>query len=209
MIRAALFDIGGVLTESPFQAFARYETERGLPQDFVRTLNATNPDTNAWARLERSEVSVREFADLYEAEARAAGHEIDALEVLALLGGALRPEMLLAVRRCREAGLVTAALTNNFASSGDRGQGTFGGGELGHLFDRVLESSRLGVRKPDPRFYELACRELEIEPREAVFLDDLGVNLKPARRMGMVTIKVVDAARAIEELEAVVGIPLS
>lgn len=200
MIRAALFDFGGVVTASPFDAFARYERERGLPEGLIRTINATNPDANAWARLERGEVDVERFCELFEAEALALGQLVDAREVLGSLGGEVRPEMVDAVRRCR-ARCRTACLTNNFqVAGGDRP----GPAEALGLFDVVLESSKLGVRKPDRRFYELACEALEVEPHEAVFLDDLGVNLKPARAMGMHTIKVVDPQRAIRELLALV-----
>ena len=204
-IRAALFDFGGVLSSSPFDRFARYETERGLPGGFLRRVNAVDPDTNAWARLERSEIDVDEFRRLYAEESRAAGHEVDGLELLALLGGELRPAMVDAVRRCKEH-LRTGLLTNNvvgpMADADDRLRTVL------PLFDVVVESSKVGVRKPDPRFYELACEALDVAPEEAVFLDDLGVNLKPARAMGMTTIKVDDPDRAIEELESVVGFAL-
>ena len=215
MIRAALFDFGGVILSSPFEAFARYERENQLPEGLIRRLNATNPDANAWARLERSEVDLGQFAELFEEEAREAGHEVDGSAVLALLGGAVRPEMVEALRRCSER-LVTGLLTNNFVSI-DRSHGgavedptgrAAAIAEIMGLFDAVIESSKVGVRKPDPRFYEIACETLGIEPAEAVFLDDLGVNLKPARAMGMTTIKVEDPAAAIAELEQVVGFPL-
>ena len=202
MIRAALFDFGGVILSSPFDAFARYEVDNGLPEGFIRGLNATNPDTNAWARLERSEVQFDEFCDLFEREASEAGGVIEARKVMSLLGGELRPAMVEAVKRCR-ARLKTACLTNNFVMGpGARREG------MDSMFDAVIESSRVGVRKPDPRFYTMACELLEIEPSEAVFLDDLGVNLKPARALGMSTIKVGDPDVALAELEQVVGFPL-
>ena len=207
MIRAVLFDIGGVLFSSPFDAFARYERDNGLPADFIRTLNATNSDTNAWAQLERSAVPFDEFCSLYEAEAHAAGHPIDARAVLACLSGDLRAEMVEAVRRCRAAGYTTAALTNNFVGE-QRPPGGGGMEALADLFDVIIESSVVGVRKPDPAFYALALEKLGIEPSEAVFLDDLGVNLKPARAMGMTTIKVLSADQAIADLESVLGIAL-
>ncbi|MCB1003655.1 MAG: HAD-IA family hydrolase [Acidimicrobiales bacterium] len=210
MIRAALFDFGGVILSSPFEAFAAFERERGLPPDFLRTVNATDPDTNAWALLERSEVTLDEFDARFAAESAALGHEVRGHEVLGLLRGTLRPRMVEAVRRCSER-LVTGLLTNNFVVSDDgahvdREQEM---AEVLALFDAVVESSRVGVRKPDPRFYELACERLSIAPDEAVFLDDLGVNLKPARALGMTTIKVVDPDEALAELEAVVGFPLA
>ena len=207
MIRAALFDFGGVILSSPFEAFASFETERGLPAGFLRTVHATNPDANAWAKLERSEVSLDEFGSLFAAESAALGHEVDGRDVLGLLMGELRPSMVEAVRRCSEQ-LITGLLTNNFVlGDGHVDRETEMGAVLA-LFDQVIESSKVGVRKPDPRFYELACEQLGIEPAEAVFLDDLGVNLKPAKAMGMTTIKVGDPDVAIAELEAIVGFPL-
>ncbi len=215
-ITAALFDFGGVILSSPFEAFADYERANGLPADFIRGLNATNPDDNAWAKMERNEVTIPEFCSLFEAEASAAGHAVDAATILSGLRGQIRPQMVEALRRCG-ARLKTACLTNNFvAPSQDDGLGSerparmdpesFDG--VMDLFDVVVESSKAGCRKPDPRFYEIACEELAIEPAEAVFLDDLGINLKPAAAMGMTTIKVVDPDVAIADLEAVVGFPL-
>lgn len=217
-VKAVIFDVGGVILTSPFEAFARYERDNGLPEGFLRRLNATDPDTNAWARLERSEVSPAEFAELYAAEARSAGSEVDGLAVLALLAGEARPPMVEALRRCHER-LRTALLTNNFVPGSTGGTGPAGGrgrpagtgGALEGLLDHVdvlVESSAVGIRKPDPAIYELVCGELGVDPSEAAFLDDLGVNLKPARALGMTTIKVVDPDVAIAELEQVVGFPL-
>ena len=209
-IRAALFDFGGVVTTSPFESFARYEIEHGLPADFIRTLNATNSDTNAWAQLERSTIDLARFCELYENEARAAGHALVAADVLACLSGDVRTEMITAIKCCK-ARLATGCITNNLASMIEASEGrptwneTFA---LEELFDVVIESSKAGVRKPDPKIYELACEAMKVEPDEVVFLDDLGINLKPAAAMGMTTIKVVDAATAIDGLEAVVGFSL-
>jgi putative hydrolase of the HAD superfamily len=203
VIRAALFDVGGVIITSPFDAFSRYEADHGLPDGFIRKLNSTNPDTNAWAHLERGDVSFDEFCELFESEARSAGGELSARHVMELLSGEMRPAMLEAVRRCHDR-LKTAMVTNNWRAEDEGGRLD----SLLPLFDVVIESSKAGVRKPDPRFYELTCEQLGIEPSEAVFLDDLGINLKPARAMGMTTIKVTDADEAIAELEEVVGFPL-
>jgi len=205
-IRAALFDFGGVVTTSPFESFARYEHDNGLPADFIRTLNATNPDENAWAQLERNTVDVTTFYELYEAEARLGGYEIDASAVLACLSGDIRPAMVTAIRRCKER-LTTGCITNNIASMTEPGREAGWGTAvpLDELFDVVIESSKVGVRKPDPKIYELACEAMQVEPAEVVFLDDLGINLKPAAAIGMTTIKVVDAAAAIDQLEATVG----
>jgi putative hydrolase of the HAD superfamily len=209
-VRAVIFDFGGVILTSPFEAFARYESANGLPDGFLRRLNATDPDTNAWARLERNEVDVDGFAELFEAEARAAGHHVDGRAVLALLSGELRPAMVDALRRCHDR-LKTALLTNNFVAVDPDRDGNRPAGPMGEVlgeFDVIVESSRTGLRKPDPAIYRLVCDELGIEPADAVFLDDLGVNLKPARAMGMTTIKVTDPDEAIADLERVVGFPL-
>lgn len=207
VIRAALFDIGGVLISSPFDAFAHYEAEAGLPPGFIRRLNATNPDANAWALLERAEIDIDEFCRRYEAEASAAGGVVDARALMASLSGERRPAMIEAVRRCRTR-LKTAALTNNWLPGDDVATRTSLLPDVLALFDVVIESSQVGIRKPDPAFYRLACDRLGIEPDEAVFLDDLGRNLKAARRLGMTTIKVEDPDRAIDELEQVVGFSL-
>lgn len=224
VIRAVLFDFGGVVTTSPFEAFATYEADNGLPKDLIRTINSTNPDDNAWAKYERSDVDADGFGELFEAEARALGHEVDAKAVLACLSGDVRPEMAEAVRRCSER-LTTACLTNNIAASTpDDAASSDGGHGTGLVssdperqarldavkahFTVIVESSKVGLRKPDPAFYRLACDMVGIEPTEAVFLDDLGINLKPARAMGMTTIKVLDARRAIAELSEVVGFEL-
>jgi putative hydrolase of the HAD superfamily len=205
-VQAVLWDFGGVLSSSPFDAFARYEEANGLEPGLIRRLNATNPDTNAWARLERSEVTAEEFASLFEAEAAAAGASVDGAKVLLALKGELRPQMVEALRRCH-ARLKTGLLTNNFVTGPAEGAEDPRDQVL-DLFDAVIESSRVGCRKPDPRFYEIACEALDIDPRRAVFLDDLGINLKPARAMGMHTIKVESPDQALAELEAVVGFPL-
>ncbi|MBA2624949.1 MAG: HAD-IA family hydrolase [Acidimicrobiia bacterium] len=209
-VGAVLWDFGGVILSSPFEAFGAYERQWGLPEGLIRRLNATDPDTNAWARLERSEVDLAGFAELFEAEAAAAGHALDAREVLALLAGEVRPEMAEALRRVKAAGLRQAVLTNNIAPMDGDGDAAARPEvvEVMALFDVVVESSTAGVRKPDPRFYDLALEAVGVEPTAAVFLDDLGVNLKPARALGIRTIKVVDPADALAELEAILGFPL-
>jgi putative hydrolase of the HAD superfamily len=207
-IEAVLFDFGGVVADSPFEAFERYERAKDLPEGFIRALNATNHHDNAWARLERNDLSFDEFCDAFEKEAKDAGATIDTRELFAMLSGSLRAEMVEAVHRCAER-FKTALLTNNFVTGdGSRTSRSAEHAEVLELFDVVIESSVVGVRKPDPRFYLLACEALGVEPEHAVFLDDLGVNLKPARDLGMVTIKVTSTARALAELEAVLGITL-
>jgi putative hydrolase of the HAD superfamily len=210
--RAVLWDFGGVILSSPFEAFNRYEDEAGLPKDFIRSLNARNPDTNAWAKMERSEVSLEGFVSLFEDEARQAGHQVDGWKILQALSGDVRPQMVEALRRCKAAFRV-ACITNNMKSGAGPGMARSpekarAVADIMTLFEHVVESSKLGLRKPDPRIYRHACDLLDVPPQDCIYLDDLGINLKPARAMGMRTIKVGDPDLAIAELEAMVGIPL-
>lgn len=212
MIEAVLWDFGGVLTTSPFEAFNRYEAGRGLPRDFIRTINATNPQHNAWAQFESSQVTLEEFDALFAAESEAAGHRVPGKDVIALLSGDVRPRMVEVLKRCKEAFRV-GCITNNV--KGGRGPGMASSGERADrvsevmsLFDLVVESSIEGIRKPDPRIYRIACERLEVAPERTVFLDDLGINLKPAKALGMQTIKVVEEQQAIDELAAVTGLEL-
>ena len=207
MFRAVLFDFGGVILTSPFDAFARYERSRGVDEGAIRRINATNPDTNAWARLERAEVDLEAFAELFEAEARSLGYELSGHEVLACLRGEIRPEMVRAIEVLRE-DFAIGLLTNNFVSGNPEWSSGGSFAELHDLFDVIVESSVVGCRKPEPAFYEYALDRLAIRADEAVFLDDLGVNLKPAAAMGMHTIKVTDAATALSELGRAVGVEL-
>jgi putative hydrolase of the HAD superfamily len=199
-----MFDLGGVITTSPFDAFEQYERRNGLPEGCLRRINATNPDTNAWSRLEKGEIPFDRFCEIFELEAAEAGHRVDAREVMAGLRGTIRPEMVEVVRDCARR-FTTACLTNNFTVQDAPERPDMG--EVLSLFDLVLESRTLGIRKPDRRFYEVACESLGVEPAEVVFLDDLGVNLKPARLLGMTTIKVVEPGQAIAELYAVLDGP--
>ncbi len=210
-VSAVVFDLGGVITESPMLAFAAYEAEAGLPEGLIRRLNSTDPDRNAWARFERNELDVEGFVDTFEAEALAAGHRVDARRVLAALSGEVRPEMVEAVRRLRAAGLPLAMLSNNVAPMERAGPLA----ELLDLFDAVVESSREGVRKPEPEIYRRALARLneavgrDLAFADCAYLDDLGINLKPARALGMHTVKVTDPAVALAELSALVGVPLT
>jgi len=209
-IEAVLWDFGGVVTSSPFDAFRRLEQARGLPQDFLRRVNSTNPHANAWAKMERGEISKEAFDTLFREESAALGHPVSGAEVLQLLSGEVRPRMVAAIRRLRTQFKV-ACLTNNMAAghgpgmaqSSERARAV---AEVMELFHLVVESSKTGLRKPEPAFYRHACEQLGIAPTRAVFLDDLGINLKPAAAMGMRTIKVTDPDAALEELGQIVGI---
>jgi len=209
---AVLWDFGGVILTSPFEAFNRYEAELGLPHDFIRRINAVNPDHNAWAQMERSQIGLERFAQLFEAEARALGGKLSGRAVLELLCGEVRPEMVQALKRVRERFRV-ACITNNMPAG--HGPSMTRSAEMAAqvaqimaLFEHVVESSKLNLRKPDPRIYQHTCDLLGVAPERCVYLDDLGINLKPARAMGMATIKVENAAQALGELEALLGMAL-
>ena len=211
MIEAVIWDFGGVFTASPFEAFERYEREKGIPVGVIRKINSTNHENNAWAMFERSDIDFAGFDAAYAAEALALGFQIPGRDVVALLAGEFRPEMIEALRRIKTR-FKTGCITNNMPAD------VVGGGTAAHrsiyareimeMFDVVIESSKIGIRKPDPRIYQMMCRQLGVKPDECVYLDDLGGNLKPARAMGMTTIKVVSGPQAIAELEAATGMKL-
>jgi putative hydrolase of the HAD superfamily len=209
MIEAVIWDFGGVLTTSPFEAFARFETERGLPVDIIRRTNAANHWENAWAKFERAEVDIESFDQLFAEESLALGAEVRGKDVLPLLSGDLRPEMIEALR-CVAARVKTGCITNNLPANsiGSKGGRSLYVAEVMALFNHVIESAKIGLRKPDPRIYQMMTEALAVDPKHCVYLDDLGVNLKPAREMGMITIKVLNAPQAIAELEAATGLAL-
>jgi putative hydrolase of the HAD superfamily len=209
MIEAVIWDFGGVLTTSPFEAFARFESERGLPLDIIRRTNAANHLENAWAKFERAEVDLEAFDQLFATESLALGAEVRGREILPLIAGDLRPEMVTALKIVG-AKLKTGCITNNLPANaiGSLGGRSLYVAEVMALFDHVIESAKIGLRKPDPRIYQMMVEALHVDPKACVYLDDLGVNLKPAREMGMTTIKVLNAPQAIAELEAATGLAL-
>ncbi len=208
-IEAVIWDFGGVLTTSPFEAFARFESERGLPADIIRRTNAANHMENAWAKFERAEVDLDTFDELFAAESLALGAEVRGKDVLPLLQGDLRPAMVEALRRV-VGRFKTGCITNNLPANaiGSASGRSLYLAEVMALFDHIIESAKIGLRKPDPRIYRMMTEALKVDPKNCVYLDDLGVNLKPAREMGMTTIKVVNAGQAIAELEAATGLRL-
>jgi len=209
MFKAVLFDFGGVITTSPFDAFTAYEKEISLPAGTIRKINSTNPDSNAWAKFERNDVQRGEFKKLFETEAALLGHKIDADRVLKCLETTIRPRMVQLVKELSSK-YITAILTNNLQESfDDHGQQethpTAHISSVAEYVDTIIESSKLGVRKPEPQFYEIACATLNVKPNECVFLDDLGINLKPAKEMGMTTIKVINEQQALDELRNILS----
>lgn len=207
-ISAVIWDFGGVFTSSPFEAFARYEATNGLPKDLIRKINSTNPDTNAWALFERNEIDAQGFDALFLAESSALGHPVPGREILPLLSGQLRPRMVEALKACK-AHFKVGCITNNMVSHHSPGRDAPAAGAMGQvmpLFDHVIESSKAGVRKPDPKIYLMMCEALGVDPKTCVYLDDLGINCKPAAGLGMTAIKVVDVDQTLAELSQATGL---
>jgi len=209
-IEAVIWDFGGVFTTSPFEAFNRYERAKGLPKDLIRTVNATNPLENAWALFERAEIDRSGFDLKFLQESTALGHPVRGAEVLPLLAGDLRPRMVEALRVCKRHYKV-GCITNNMAQGHGPGMAASPAGasrsaNVMAMFDVIVESSKAGVRKPDPRIYLMACDELNVGPGSCVYLDDLGVNCKPAAELGMAAIKVVSEVQALDDLSRVTGL---
>ena len=210
MFDAVIWDFGGVITSSPFEAFNRYEASNNLPTDFIRKINSTNPDSNAWAKFERNEIAVAEFDTSFAAEAQALGHDVRGADILACLAGDIRPEMIAVLNSLKQRGYKLGCITNNVKTGSGAGMARSQEkadaiADVMTIFDHVIESSEVGVRKPDPAIYVMACEALNVDVTKAVFLDDLGINLKPARAMGMATIKVSAAQPAIDALSELLG----
>ena len=209
-VEAVIWDFGGVFTSSPFEAFNRYEAEKGLPKDLIRRVNATNHHDNAWALFERNEIDAARFDKLFLEESTALGHPVPGREVLPLLSGALRPRMVAALKTCKQHFKV-GCITNNVVSDhspGTADRQTMAGamGVVMPLFDAIIESSKAGVRKPDPKIYLMMCDLLDVKPQACVYLDDLGINCKPAHGLGMKAIKVIDVDQTLAELSAITGL---
>ena len=210
---AVIFDFGGVITGSPFDGFARLEAERGLPEGFIRRVNATNPDDNAWARLERSEIDLAAFDRLFAREAAAFGCHLPGAEVVSVIAGEVRPDMVAALDRLRGEGYRLGCITNNMRGHNGPGMARSEGAagryaEVFARFEHVIESAEAGVRKPDPRIYRMMCDRLAVEPADCVYLDDLGVNCKPAAALGMHAIKVVSPMQALQDLSRILQLDL-
>jgi putative hydrolase of the HAD superfamily len=209
-IEAVIWDFGGVFTSSPFEAFNRFEAENGLPKDLIRRINATNHHDNAWALFERNEVDAARFDQLFLEESTELGHPVRGADVLPLLSGSVRPRMVAALKACKQHFKV-GCITNNVVSMHSPGQDEIqrAAGAMGQimpLFDAIIESSKAGVRKPDPKIYAMMCELLAVQPAACVYLDDLGINCKPAAALGMRAIKVVDVDQTLAELSDATGL---
>jgi putative hydrolase of the HAD superfamily len=213
-VEAVIWDFGGVFTTSPFEAFNRYEAARGLPKDLIRTINATNPHANAWALFERAEIDAAGFDGIFAAEAKALGHDVRGADVLPLLSGEVRPRVVAALKACKQRFGKVGCITNNMASAGHGAGMASSTGKAAQIaeimgqFDAVIESSKVGVRKPDPKIYLMMCDLLSVKPDACIYLDDLGINCKPAAALGMAAIKVTTEDQAMAELAKLTGLQL-
>jgi len=212
-VEAVIWDFGGVVTSSPFEAFNRFESERGIPRDTIRRINAADPDSNAWALFERAEIGAAEFDALFAEEAARIGHDIRGNDVLALLSGDIRPRMVAALDAVKSAGHKIGCITNNVPAGKGAGMSTSEAkaaavAEVMTRFDHIIESSKAGIRKPDPRIYMMMCEALTVDPARCIYLDDLGINCKPAAALGMQAIKVTGEAQALADLSALTGLSL-
>ena len=196
--KAIIWDFGGVITSSPFEAFNQFEEANGLPKDIIRTINSENPDTNAWAKFESNSVTIDVFNDLFLKEAKAKGFDIKGRDIIKLLKGSIRKNMVSFLRELKS-DFKLGCITNNVKSSSEENNDN-GTKEAMSLFDHVIESSIVGIRKPNPEIYMMSCDALKVSPDQCIYLDDLGINLKPARELGMTTIKVIQPEDAIQEV---------
>mgnify|MGYP005658499281 FL=1 len=196
--KAIIWDFGGVITSSPFEAFNQFEEANGLPKDIIRTINSENPDTNAWAKFESNSITIDVFNDLFLKEAKAKGFDIKGRDIIKLLKGSIRKNMVSFLRELKS-DFKLGCITNNVKSSSEENNDNETK-EAMSLFDHVIESSIVGIRKPNPEIYMMSCDALKVSPDQCIYLDDLGINLKPARELGMTTIKVIQPEDAIQEV---------
>ena len=196
--KAIIWDFGGVITSSPFEAFNEFEKANGLPKDIIRTINSENPDMNAWAQFESNSITIGQFNDLFLKEAKAKGFDIKGRDIIKLLKGSIRENMVSFLRELKS-DFKLGCITNNVKSSSQENTDNETE-EVMSIFDHVIESSIVGIRKPNPEIYMMSCDALNVSPDQCIYLDDLGINLKPARELGMTTIKVIQPEDAIQEV---------
>ena len=196
--KAIIWDFGGVITSSPFEAFNKFEEANGLPKDIIRTINSENPDMNAWAQFESNSITIDQFNDLFLKEAKAKGFDIKGRDIIKLLKGSIRENMVSFLRELKS-NFKLGCITNNVKPSSEENTDNETK-EAMSIFDHVIESSIVGIRKPNPEIYMMSCDALNVSPDQCIYLDDLGINLKPARELGMTTIKVIQPEDAIQEV---------
>ncbi|KAH7889894.1 HAD-like domain-containing protein [Phlebopus sp. FC_14] len=248
-IKAVIFDIGGVVLQSPFIAIDKYEREKGLPPNYLNVSLAFRGSTGAWPRFERGEIDLHVFYSTFSQDLSdvrngniwyeeycirkglacpplPASLDVDGRDLfgrMMRMASSYDAHILTAIQRLRAIGKWrVVALTNNFGAASwqnlSDSELQFLGWQDGptpkhlrDLFDDFYDSSQVGLRKPDPEFYLHACRKSGFRPEEAIFLDDIKVNLKAAGQLGMVTIHVPigGTLEVIRRLEEQLGIDLS
>ena len=196
--KAIIWDFGGVITSRPFDAFNEFEEVNGLPKDIIRIINCENPDMNAWAQFESNSITINQFDDLFLKEAKAKGFDIKGRDIIKLLKGSIRENMVSFLRELKS-NFKLGCITNNVKPSSEENTDNETK-EAMSIFDHVIESSIVGIRKPNPEIYMMSCDALNVSPDQCIYLDDLGINLKPARELGMTTIKVIQPEDAIQEV---------
>lgn len=193
---AVIFDLGGVVLQSPLDVIASYESESRIPEGTINRHVAGQGDDGAWGRHEKGLIDFATFCDLFESELAAKGVVVDAAELMARIAAfaVSRPAVLAEIARLRTAGYKVAALTNSWETMPIEG--------LEGSFDLVVESWREGVRKPDREIFATTLERLRVTPGQTLFIDDLGPNLKTARAMGMDTFKATDEESLVRFLRA-------
>lgn len=198
-ISGVIFDLGGVVFESPIHRIADFEQNAGLPSQTVAEVIRSNGDDASWHRLERGEIDRDTFIEEFDAEFRQAGLTVDVQRLLSEIESALviRPGILEAIDALRGSGIIVAALTNNWSPMSSL--------PVAEHFDVFVESVVEGCRKPDPEIYLRTLERMGCPPLHTAMLDDLGENLKTARSLGMTTLKVDDPHEAVNWLFRMVG----
>lgn len=204
MIKTIIFDFGGVITNSPIEGFKLLEEKNGYDKGLITNINMNNPNDNAWAKSERGEIDIHTFLEEFEKEALEIGQKIDAREILQQLYGSMRENIINKIKLLSNSKKYKLICLTNVLKGVDiftPKERVIAVNYVMRYFDRIYESYKLNMRKPETRIYQYILNEMNIKPQETVFLDDLGMNLKPARQLGINTIKVVNSKDAINELD--------
>jgi putative hydrolase of the HAD superfamily len=204
MIKTIIFDFGGVITNSPIEGFKLLEEKHGYDKGLITNINMNNPNDNAWAKSERGEIDIHTFLEEFEKEALEIGQKIDAREILQQLYGSMRENIINKIKLLSNSKKYKLICLTNVLKGVDiftPKERVIAVSHVMRYFDKIYESYKLNMRKPETRIYQYILNEMNIKPQETVFLDDLGMNLKPARQLGINTIKVVNPKDAINELD--------
>lgn len=199
--KGLILDFGGVVTTDFYGALDAFSERAGLDRGaFVRTLREVPEGRAALAAVESGQMPQREFE---QAMGRLLGLDDNGLLEKALADLRPRPEVIALTRRARARGILVAALSNSW---GTGGYDPYAGWDLDGLFDAVVISDRVGLRKPDPRIFQLTAEKLGLPPGDCLFVDDTEHNLPGARDLGMGTVFFTGVPVEVERIEALLGI---